>query len=168
MTPRRQGRLPRTMILMPALVPFIAFAVGCDIPDGPPQAQPEEWAAICVDPLDPKNPDDDVRLPDDACGEPDDDGDSGHGSFFFLWSNTSHTASAVPAVGAPTKGYPTHRHYPVGSYTINKLPANGAPTVKGGAEQAVKANPDIRRGGFGVSGKSGGTGTGKGSGSGGS
>lgn len=143
--------MPRRMLLMPFVVPLAAAAVGCD--DGsqadnvPP---PQEWAAVCVDPRDPANPDDDVRLQDDACGDySDDDHDGTHVSYFFLWSNVS-SPQAVPAVGGPMRGYSGQRNYPIGSYTLTKLPPTGAPNMATGKAEAVKANPNIVRGGLGV------------------
>jgi len=139
--------MPSRMIILPALVPFVGALVGCDVADA--GSPPQEWAAICVDPRDVNDPNDDVRLDDDACGDYDDDGDSSHSSFFFLWSNTADPRP-VPAVGSPAKGYGTHRHYPVGSHTVNRLPVTGAPAVRAAVDQAVKSNPGVRRGGFGV------------------
>lgn len=137
------------MIILPVLIPFIGAAVGCAYSTAPPDPPAEEWAAICVDPRDPADPTDDVRLDDDACGDFDDDGDGGHTSYFFLWNNSTYTARPVPPVGRPLAGYGGQRHFPPGAYAITKLPASGSSNLK----QAI-ATPGavkVQRGGFGVS-----------------
>lgn len=158
MTRRMQGKSPNNMIVLPVLIPFIGAAVGCADSTPPPSPPAEEWAAICVDPRNPADPNDDVRLDDDACGDFDDDGDGGHSSYFFLWNSSTYTAHPVPATGRPLSGYGGHRHFPPGSYAVTKLPPAGAPNLKQAA--AAPGISKVQRGGLGVpagAGKAGGS-----------
>lgn len=163
MNRRAQGRLPvaASMLLLPVIA---AVLTGCA------SAEPD-YAAVCVDPVTK------VRVDDDQCGDPDDDGDTfDHGGFYYVWVGTRST-QYIPAYGKPVPESIGSRHYPTGSVITRKLPAAGVPKVADarkyppyvpatpfrntGAPQVPAAppaqknapqpaNPNVQRGGLGV------------------
>ena len=157
---RRDGRFQGSMLLNLILLPTVAAVVmalgACDTNTQGQQIETfnsdqAQYAAICTDLKDRDNPNDDVRVDDDQCGEDDEDGNAQHGGFSFIWIDLgSNHHQTVPAHGQTvprTLGTNTH---PKGAVVMKKLPATSFTTaqVKTGA---VKPASPIQRGGFGVS-----------------
>lgn len=165
---RKQGRLPRAqdMLVLPEVlrmrsprmmvVPAAALTLlltGCDADTNgqPVTAEQAQYAAICVDPRNPNDPNDDVRLDDDACGDDDDDGRAHNsGGFSFVWidlgDSRNHSRSIPPRGGPVPYGYgsPTH---PRGSVVMKQLPPAGVSKI---SEVKTLPNTRVGRGGFGV------------------
>lgn len=122
-------------------VPLIAAALlvsGCGLFDAPDA----QYAGVCMDPTT------NLRLPDERCGDYDDEGYNGSdGGAFFLWMPMTYGGGA-PAVGKPM---------PRDAGAVRRVPS-GTPIVKG-VPPAGGSMPSIVRGGLGVkSGTTGGVG----------
>jgi hypothetical protein len=115
------------------------FLSGCDV------AQEPEYGAVCVQESTGN------RLPDDACGDADDEGHSHSPGMIFLWMGSG--GGYVPPVGqrvAPGSG-PLPKSYSVPGM-VRSVP-KGAPTAKG----LSSTGGQVQRGGLGQSGAKAGT-----------
>lgn len=135
-----QGRAPN-LILVPFVATVLLGASACDIASDDPEAQ---YAGICVDQAT------EQRLPDEACGDYDDEGHGSHVGSYFLWipMHSSYDYH-VPPVGARTYEY-IDRNNAAGMRTVPK----GTPLAKGVPSSGGKMS-SIQRGGFGAAGKAG-------------
>lgn len=113
--------------LLPTLVAAMTAAglTACGMADAEDGAEPDQLG-VCVD------PNTELRVDDDLCGDYDDDGHSSSG-FFFLWMSTGSSHS-VPAVGSKVPVAAGSRTLPPGARPAVGAPRAGGPmgTVRGG------------------------------------
>lgn len=160
---RFQGTMPSRMILLPTVVAVSVAASACGIEADGTQTETfgvdqAQYASICTDLRDVNNPNDDVRVDDDRCGEDDEDGNASNRGFSFIWIDlgSGHNHS-VPAHGQPIpKGLGSNTH-PRGAVVMKKLPSHSFTTsaIKSGAIKPASPIQRVQRGGLGVTGKGG-------------
>lgn len=131
-----------------ALVPFVGAAImfmsACDVA----QDVEPEFVGVCVHPVT------EERLPDEACGDYDDDGHSHNTGSMFVWIQSSQGYPIAPvgqrqyrAAGSSSVTIPR------GAAVAKGAPVAGAPNVKSPAvKDATKSQ--VQRGGLGVNSKS--------------
>lgn len=151
-----QGAMPSTLILLPTVTAVVLLLAACGLDQ---QGQPIEtfnsdqaqYAAICTDLRDRNNPDDDVRVDDDRCGDDDEDGNASNGGFSFIWIDLgSRNSQWVPTHGQLLPRNLGRNTHPRNAVVMKKLPSGTFSTssIKSGA---VKPASPVQRGGFGVS-----------------
>lgn len=154
---RFQGSMPPNLILLPTVTAVVVMLAGCDDTSTQGQqietfgADQAQYAGICTDLRDRANPDDDVRVDDDLCGEDDEDGNASNPGFSFLWLDLGGGHSqTIPAHGQTVpRGLGSNVH-PKGAVVMKKMPSGqwSVGQVKSGV---VKPASPIQRGGFGIS-----------------
>lgn len=134
-----QGKGPQL-----ALVPFVGAAIMFMSACSPtPDVEPE-FVGVCVHPVT------EQRLPDEACGDYDDDGHSHNSGSMFVWIQSSQGYPIAPvgqrqyrAAGSSSVTIPR------GAAVAKGAPVTGAPNVKSPAvRDATKSQ--VQRGGLGV------------------
>lgn len=151
-----QGAMPPRLILLPTVAAVLVLIGACGLDaNGQPietfNADQAQYAAICTDLRDVNNPNDDVRVNDDQCGDDDEDGNASNGGFSFIWIDLGRNSQWVPTHGQTLpRNLGTNTH-PRGAVVMKQLPSGTFSTssIKSGA---VKPASPIQRGGFGVSG----------------
>lgn len=160
---RFQGSVPTDLILLPTVAAVLVLVGACDLNSQGQEIETfnldqAQYARICTDLKGGDNPNDDVRVDDDLCGEDDEDGNASNGGFSFIWIDLGSRASQwVPAHGQTVpRGLGTNTH-PRGAVVMRKLPSGtfSLASVKSGA---VKPASPIQRGGFGITGGKGSSG----------
>lgn len=155
-----QGAMPSNLILLPTVAAVVLAVGACDLAEADETftADQAQYAAICTDLKDRSNPNDDVRVDDDRCGDDDEDGNASNGGFSFIWIDlgSGHNQS-IPAHGQTVPRNLGSNVHPKGAVVMKKLPSTGFTTsqIKSGA---VKPASPIQRGGFGVTGGKGSSG----------